>query len=67
MIDQYEEGVCMQCKKKVDHELICMSPMGDGPAVVRNAQDLVSPSTGNRYEECFYGMAGSSCKCSVGH
>jgi len=29
-IDEY---TCMQCKKKVDYELICMSPIGDGPCV----------------------------------
>lgn len=33
LVDQYEEGVCMQCGKKVDYELYCMSPLGDGPAV----------------------------------
>lgn len=33
LIDLYEEGVCMNCGKKVDYELICMSPIGDGPAV----------------------------------
>ena len=29
-IDEY---TCMECKKKVDYELICPSPTGDGPAV----------------------------------
>lgn len=29
-IDEY---TCMQCKKKVDYDLICLSPTGDGPAL----------------------------------
>ena len=34
LADEYiDENTCMQCKKKVDYELYCMSPMGDGPAV----------------------------------
>ncbi len=44
MIAEYEEGVCMQCKKKVDHELICMSPMGDGPAVCEKCSGLDIPN-----------------------
>jgi hypothetical protein len=28
-----DEHTCMLCHKRVDYELICMSPMGDGPAV----------------------------------
>ena len=33
-IDEYiDEYTCMECKKKVDYELVCMSPIGDGPAV----------------------------------
>lgn len=32
-IDKYEDGVCMGCRKKVDYELICPSPIGDGPAL----------------------------------
>jgi hypothetical protein len=32
--DRYiDEYTCMQCGKKVDYDLICMSPVGDGPAV----------------------------------
>lgn len=31
MVDSYEEGVCMGCGKKVDYELVCPSPAGDGP------------------------------------
>lgn len=34
MMDEFiDESTCMQCKKKVDYELYCMSPIGDGPAV----------------------------------
>ena len=34
LIDQYvDESTCMQCKKKVDYELICPHPLGEGPAV----------------------------------
>ena len=29
----YVEGECMLCGKKVDYDLYCMSPTGDGPAV----------------------------------
>ena len=29
-IDEY---TCMGCQKKVDYELYCMSPIGDGPAL----------------------------------
>ncbi len=28
-----DENTCMQCKKKVDYELYCMSITGDGPAL----------------------------------
>lgn len=32
--DKYvDEYTCMTCGKKVDYELICMNPIGDGPAV----------------------------------
>ena len=31
--DYVDEHTCMGCKKKVDYQLICMSPMGDGPAL----------------------------------
>lgn len=34
LMDEYiDENTCMQCKKKVDYDLICMSPVGDGPAL----------------------------------
>lgn len=34
MMDEYiDENTCMQCNKKVDYELYCMSPIGDGPCV----------------------------------
>lgn len=26
-----DEHTCMNCEKKVDYELYCVSPMGDGP------------------------------------
>lgn len=26
-----DDKTCMQCKKVVDYELYCMSPIGDGP------------------------------------
>ena len=33
-MDAYiDENTCMECGKKVDYELYCMSPLGDGPAV----------------------------------
>lgn len=28
-----DENTCMLCHKRVDYELICLSPTGDGPAV----------------------------------
>ncbi len=32
--DKYiDEYTCMACGKKVDYELYCMSPLGDGPAL----------------------------------
>jgi len=31
--DYIDEYTCMGCKKKVDYELYCMSPLGDGPMV----------------------------------
>lgn len=34
MMSKYvDENTCMQCGKKVDYDLICPSPMGDGPAI----------------------------------
>ena len=34
MIDMYvDEFTCMACGKKVDYDLYCMSPTGDGPCV----------------------------------
>ena len=33
MMDEYVEGECMECHEKVNHELICMSPIGDSPAI----------------------------------
>lgn len=34
LIDRFvDEYTCMECGKKVDYELYCMSPIGDGPAV----------------------------------
>ena len=34
LMDEYiDENTCMNCKKKVDYELYCMSPIGDGPCV----------------------------------
>lgn len=33
-IDNYiDEYTCMGCGKKVDYELVCPSPLGDGPAL----------------------------------
>ena len=32
-IDEYQEGICMHCGKKVDYDLYCMSATGDGPCV----------------------------------
>ena len=32
--DQYvDEYTCMACGKRVDYQLLCMSPCGDSPAV----------------------------------
>ena len=31
--DFIDESTCMGCGAKVDYELICMSPTGDGPVV----------------------------------
>ena len=28
-----DEHTCMECGKKVDYELICLSPIGDGPGL----------------------------------
>gem|GEM_PF-6512959 len=34
LADQYvDEHTCMECGKKVDYELLCPSPIGDGPAI----------------------------------
>jgi len=34
LMDRYiDEYTCMGCHKKVDYELICNSPIGDGPAL----------------------------------
>ena len=33
LVDDYIEGECMLCGKKVDYDLYCLSPTGDGPAV----------------------------------
>lgn len=33
-MDEYiDEYTCMDCGKKVDYELMCPSPIGDGPAL----------------------------------
>jgi hypothetical protein len=33
-MDNYiDENICMSCKKKVNYELYCISPTGDGPIV----------------------------------
>jgi hypothetical protein len=28
-----DESTCMECRKVVNYDLYCMSPLGDGPAV----------------------------------
>jgi hypothetical protein len=33
LAENYKEGVCQGCGKKVGYALICMSPVGDGPAL----------------------------------
>jgi len=34
LMDEYiDDNTCMECKKKVDYQLYCMSPIGDGPCV----------------------------------
>lgn len=37
-----DEYTCMQCGKKVDYELLCMSPMGDGPCVCVDCSGLTA-------------------------
>ncbi|MCK5610819.1 hypothetical protein KAR91_53595 [Candidatus Pacearchaeota archaeon] len=44
-----DEHTCMECGAKVDHELICMSPMGDGPAV---CETCAGPEAVAMMEEC---------------
>ena len=34
------EHTCMSCKKKVDYELYCMSPTGDGACVCAECAGL---------------------------
>ena len=31
--DYIDENTCMDCGKHVDYELVCPSPLGDGPAL----------------------------------
>ena len=34
LVDEFiDEYTCMACKKKVDYDLYCLSPIGDGPAL----------------------------------
>ena len=33
IVNYIDEYTCMACKKKVDYDLYCMSPIGDGPCV----------------------------------
>ena len=41
LIDKYiDEFACMECGKKVDYELYCMSPIGDGPAVCKECAGI---------------------------
>lgn len=51
MADEYQPGVCMGCGKKVDYELVCVSPAGDGPMVCAEccpkAHGVSSPNTGD--------------------
>jgi len=41
-IDEY---TCMECRKKVDYDLYCMSPLGDGPAVCAECAGIPTEPT----------------------
>lgn len=48
MIDQYEEGCCMDCGKKVDYELIQVSPHPASPVV---CYECLSPESKEAYDK----------------
>ena len=48
MIDQYEEGCCMDCGKKVGYELIQVSPDPCSPVV---CYDCLSPESKEAYDK----------------
>ena len=51
MWDLYiDEYTCMACGKKVDYDLMCMGPMGDGPAVCYECSGLPETKEGGRDE-----------------
>lgn len=41
-----DDETCMGCYRKVDYELICLSPMGDGPALCATCAGLPEENTG---------------------
>ncbi len=41
LTDEYiYEYTCMNCKRKVYHDLVCMTPTGDGPAVCEECAEI---------------------------
>lgn len=44
----FQEGICQQCKTRVDYELICPSPMGEGPFL---CFECLSPEDQKAYTE----------------
>ena len=61
------EYTCMQCGKKVDYELICLSPIGDGPAVCAECAGIDDLHTARfivkklNDEECDIAAQASGC------
>jgi hypothetical protein len=48
MMDAFvDEHTCMACGVTVDYELICMSPIGDGPAVCMACSGLTEADFNN--------------------
>ena len=43
LMEQYvDEHTCMQCHQRVDYELICPSPIGDGPLLCEECYPVKS-------------------------
>ena len=44
LMDEYvDEYTCMGCGKKVDYDLVCPSPIGDGPALCNECYPIPAP------------------------